>query len=92
MHVNGKVIVAEACPANHADYDIDISSHDFKIVVSDTAEMSSEQRTCTEAFGYFQPEGLGDEDWTDDIAETNTLAVPIGSPIAGIAHGVLHMR
>lgn len=88
MYINEIVTVAENCPANHADHDIEISRHDFRFVATDATNQSSIQSLDTEIFGYFQPEGLGEEDWADDIAETDTLAVPINSPISTIAHEV----
>ena len=88
MYVDGKAIVAETCPANHADYDVDISSHDFKLIVTEAPGDPKGPYKITEVFGYFQPEGLGEEEWTDEIAETDTLEVPKGSPIANIAHEV----
>jgi len=72
------------CPARLGN-GADIRVADFTFVVEDCDTGPDGRPTVTEVFGYFrQP---GDED-DDHGMETASIVVPVGSPIARIAHQV----
>jgi hypothetical protein len=86
MFVDGKALVSPTCPA--AENGCDITSHDFRFVAYDAAEVPNGPRNQTEVFGYFQPAGLGDEEWSEEVVETPEFTVPKDSPISRIAHEI----
>lgn len=76
-----------ACPTWHRKAR-GIDAAGFIFVVEDCERGSDGRNTMTEIFGFFQPTGARG----GDVQGTASLVVPIGSPIAVMAHQVNHDR
>lgn len=72
------------CPAQHGK-GTDISAADFILVVHDCECDRDGRPTTTEAFGYFRLPG---DEHENDVLLTAGFEVPVGSPIARMAHQV----
>ena len=72
------------CPARHGN-GADLSAASFILVVEDCERSPAGYPISTEVFGYFRLPGAAHD---NDVVLTAGLLVPVGSPIARLAHHV----
>jgi hypothetical protein len=72
------------CPARHGN-GTDVSVADFILVVEDCERSPARYPISTEIFGYFRLPGAAHD---NDAVLTAGLLVPVGSPIAQLAHHI----
>lgn len=77
-----------SCPAREGN-GADINSAKLVLIVEDCVTGADGRPTVTEAFGYFRLPG---QEHDEDVLLAGGLEVPVGSPIAQIAHRVAASR
>jgi hypothetical protein len=75
------------CPAI-SGLGTDLDEARFRLVTEDCERGPDGQMTLTEVFGYYQVPGQD----SDDLIHADGFAVPIGSPVALMAHKVARSR
>jgi hypothetical protein len=78
---HGQTRPLPSCPAWHGK-GTDISAADFTLIVEDCERGPDGRLTATEVFGYFRLPDQG----AGDLVQTASIVVPVGSPIARLAH------